>query len=311
MTRTYSRRRFLWISAATAGIGLAARGACASERLHQWRGVALGADASLILHHDDRLAATSIISEALSEVGRLERIFSLYHADSALVRLNRAGRLTAPPPELLEVLAQARDVSEASDGAFDVSVQSLWKLYYDHFSKPGTDLAGPAPGDVRQARTLTDYRNIRLAPEEITFARPGMAVTLNGIAQGYITDRVTSLLRKRGMVDVLVNMGEIRALGGHPGGRPWRIGLDGNRDTPAIDLRDAAVATSATNGFVFGGGLHHILDPRADGGPAPERTVSVVARSATIADALSTAALLLDGARARDLCREFDANLIA
>ena len=95
-----------------------------------------------------------------------------------------------------------------------------------------------------------------------------MAITLNGIAQGSITDRVTDLLRAEGLAQVLVDLGEVRALGRHPDGRAWRVGIadplapDRLRETLAID--DQAVATSATTGVRFdaAGRYHHLLNPR-------------------------------------------------
>ena len=85
-----NRRRFLTITAACASI-LAAPGH-AAPRLRQWHGVALGSAATIALDHPD---ADRLIGRALAEIDRLENIFSLYRADSALSRLNRDGLLDA------------------------------------------------------------------------------------------------------------------------------------------------------------------------------------------------------------------------
>src|SRR6476646_4791290 len=132
-----SRRRFISISGAAAGMALfpAAYGAGAfttSEdavrHLRIWRGVALGADAMLQLNHPDPDKANRMIEACIAEVSRLERIFSLYCEDSALCRLNREGRLDDPPVELVELLGRSNEFSRLTDGAFDVTVQPLWKL---------------------------------------------------------------------------------------------------------------------------------------------------------------------------------------
>jgi thiamine biosynthesis lipoprotein len=120
-----------------------------------------------------------------------------------------------------------------------------------------------------------------------------MEMTLNGIAQGYIADRVTRLLEEEGLRDILVDTGELRATGGMPGGGAWPVQLPGGRDT---GLRDRALATSAPLGTAFdaAGRVGHILDPRS-GYPAPAygRSVTVTAPTAALADALSTALCLL------------------
>jgi len=141
----------------------------------------------------------------------------------------------------------------------------------------------------------------------IAFARPGMAVTLNGIAQGYITDRVAELLRRAGVDDVLVDLGETRGLGRHPSGRPWRVGLADPRD-PArtareIDITDQAVATSGGYGTRFdpAGRYHHLFDPATGRSSRRCLSVSVVASRATVADGAATALAVMPIARAQGL----------
>lgn len=146
-------------------------------------------------------------------------------------------------------------------------------------------------------RALVDYRAVAVSPTRIRLARPGMAVTLNGIAQGDITDRVADLLRAECVEHTLVNLGEYRALGAHPTGRAWKVGIKDPHDAAAladkVDLTDRAIATSAVTGTVFDphGRRHHLFDP-AVGRPARGLTsASVIARNARDADACSTAML--------------------
>ena len=238
-------------------------------------------------------------------------MFSLYRPRSALSRLNRDGRLPAPPLELVALLAEARVYSERTEGAFDATVQPLWRLHAAHFARPGADPHGPADAEIARARALVDYRAVDVEPAEIRFARPGMALTLNGIAQGHITDRVAALLQDAGMGDVLLDIGEVRALGRHPDGRPWRVGLRraAQPETVArtVALADRAVATSAgiASPFEPSGRHHHLFDP-ATGRPAPGAgQVSVIAPRATLADALSTALAVAPSARAAPLAARF------
>ena len=307
-----TRRRFIAIAAAAAGLPFAAvRAGAETAPLHRWSGIALGAAAEIVLHDPDAAHARRLIARCVAEIDRLEDVFSLYRPESAVCRLNRAGRLAAPPLELVALLAEARSFSERTEGAFDITVQPLWRLYAAHFARPGADSLGPAAADLVRAQALVDHRAIEIDAAKIRFARPGMAVTLNGIAQGYITDRVAALLQDAGMAQVLLDIGECRALGRHPDGRPWRVGLRraAQPETVArtVALADRAVATSAgiASPFDASGRHHHLFDP-ATGRPAHMAgQVSVIAPSATMADALSTALAVSPPARAAACAARF------
>ena len=302
------RRRLIAIAGASLALAGLPRVAGASTPLPswRWRGVALGAKAELVLVHEDKARAEAIIMAAVDELRRLERIFSLYDENSALSRLNAQGRLDAPPFELLAALDEARHVWRLTGGAFDVTVQPLWQLYAAHFSAGNT--GAPARALVEQALARTGMDAIAFDPAAIAFARPGMALTLNGIAQGLIADRVADLLADAGIVDTLVDMGEIRALGHRPDGSAWQVGIpsNGSPDSApeAVALSDGAIATSSPSGTAFdpAGRFHHLIDPRtghpAKGGMAE---VSVMAARAMRADALSTALAVMPMEDARRL----------
>lgn len=305
-----SRRRFITISGAAAGVSLFSGKALASTPtpLHRWEGIALGADASMILVHPDKTVADRLIERSVVEMRRLERIFSLYDGDSVLARLNRLGAIDRPPLAMVELLSRAQRISALTDGAFDVTVQPLWAHYARYFAQADAAPAGP---DVSAALALVDWRLLRVAPERIAFGRPGMAATLNGIAQGFITDRIAQLLRSEGIGQVMVDLGEIRAMGRHPDGRPWRAGIRNPlREGDLIgklDLIDRALATSGGYGTVFDadGRYSHLIDPHTGRTAPVGRSVSVVAQDATTADALSTAFSLLDAAKIRSLLPKF------
>lgn len=298
MQATPTRRRFIGISAAAAGLALLPFGAAAvPAEAVRWRGRALGAAAELIVHHPDRTQGEHLVARAASEIARLENIFSLYRPDSALSTLNRQGVLAAPPAELVEVLEVSRTVWTLSDGAFDPTIQPLWLAYADHFAAPGADPAGPSPEIIQRALAIVGLDKVAFNRDRIAFSRPGMALTLNGIAQGFITDRIVELLRAGGVTSTLADAGEIRALGRRPDGSPWQVGIAGSGER--IDLIDRAIATSSASGFRFGGtaGPGHILDPRSGLGECLHESVSVLAPEAATADALATAFCLMETAR--------------
>ena len=284
-----SRRRFLTISAAV----VATAGSARAAPLHQWRGVALGAEASITLAHPE---AGRIVREAIAEIDRLEDIFSLYRADSALSRLNRHGGLEAPPFELLECLSLCSALHTATLGVFDPTIQPLWAL---HAERHATGSA-PEQAEIAHIRPLVGFAGVTYDAQRIGFARTGMALTLNGVAQGYIADKVADRMRAEGLTDILVNTGEFHAIGKMPDGEGsgWPVSLKvGDRVLhDAVHLRDLALASSSPLGTVFdaAGTVGHILDPRTgEAAPANWQLVSVTAPRAAVADGLSTAGCLL------------------
>ena len=317
--RRVSRRRFMRIAAGAASCGgLALLGSAPASRAGTapaiWRGIALGNLASIEIRHPDKDKAASLLETARAEIERLESILSLYRPDSALSALNRDGILRDPPLDLVRVLAEAHRFGGLSGGAFDVTVQPLWKVYADHFSVPGCDPAGPAAKLVEQTATRVDYRAVEIEPTIVGLNRSGMAVTLNGIAQGYITDCIADLLRNEGLDHVLVDLGEIRALGSRDGGQPWQAGIENPRDRQRlladVPLTDRALATSGGYGFQFdkAGRFHHIFDPRSGACPHRYASVSVIAPNATAADALATACNLLPHDAAAALLKAAEAD---
>lgn len=295
-----NRRRFISITAAAAGLPLIGGAASTSQpRLRVWSGAALGADATLQIHHPDPAVADRLIAASLREVERLEAILSLYRPDSALVRLNRAGAIDAPPLDLVRILSEARTCAELTGGAFDVTVQPLWDLYARHFADPNAAPEGPSAAAIEQAIARVGEAALEISPSRIGFALPGMSVTLNGIGQGYVTDRIVELLRRNGIEHALVDMGEVRAIGDRPEGGPWRVGLEDPRKpgdvAEPIGLADRAVSTSGGYGTTFDPDrrFNHIIEPSSGHTSWRFLSVSVEAATATEADALSTAFTLL------------------
>jgi len=318
MTADPGRRRFIEITGAAMAGGTLGLSGPAAARVPEvrWRGVVLGARATLRLVHHDRQRARQMLRAGLAEIERLEQIFSLYRPTSALSRLNQDGMLVSPPADLLRLLSLTQRTSRISQGAFDPTIQPLWQLYADHHAghrAPGAaGRAAPPPDAIARVKALVDWRQVMLSPDRIAFQQPGMAVTLNGIAQGYIGDRVAALLRRMGLRHALVNLGEISALGRHPAGRSWTVGIakPDSRTGLAhrLTLSDAAIATSGqtpTDRQQKTAAFGHILDPRTGQPARLHRSVSVVASSAAVADGLSTAAFLLPDTQIPTLAAPF------
>lgn len=267
-----TRRRFITLLAAATAMP-----AAAEVPPVRWRGVALGAEAAITIHAPRREA-----ERALREVRRVlrevEALFSLYDPASMLSRLNAQGHMEAPDRAFVDLLRIAGEVCEATGGVFDPTVQPLWQ-------------ALAMDGDREAAEALVGWDRVRQTPERVTLG-PGQSLTLNGIAQGYATDLAAEALRAVGLTKVLVNIGEIGAIGG-----PFSIGIsDSERGLIATrQISDRALATSSPGALHLPGEQSHILHPQQPQGPR-WATVTVEADRAAIADAASTAFCLMDRA---------------
>ncbi len=308
------RRRTLKILAVAGGSLAALRAALvsgATANVFSWHGNALGAKASLALYHVSDVEGRRLVRRITGEIQRLEMIFSLYRADSAVTKLNADGFIDNPPLDLLRLLSEARAVSELTEGAFDVTVQPLWLTHAAYYRTGNNPSAGSFADESATALELVGYQGIDINSRAIRLNKPGMAITLNGIAQGYITDRIADMLYAEGLKNVLINLGEIRAMDTHPSGRPWAVGLQDpvrpGSVTDVIAIQNQAVATSAGAGTRFDGtGIHHpIFDPRSGRSATLYSSLSVVGKYATVADALSTGLYNMQPRRARAVLNGF------
>ena len=307
LNRNLTRRRMIAIVATAAGSALLPRGRTtqAGEPV-RWHGSALGAQVSIEIYHPDRAEAERVMERCIQDVRRLELQFSLYRADSAICTLNRTGILVSPDADMVALLKTSLQFSDMTDGAFDPTVQPLWQLYAGHFTSDKPDPEGPPKETLAETLASVGRSHLLVSEDRIALTH-GAAITLNGIAQGYATDRVVERLRGAGLSTALVDMGEIRAIGARPEGTPWRVGLaDPERPgalTDTVDLVDRAVSTSAGAGFRFDskGRFTHLFDPVTGRSPSLYSTLSVIAPTATEADALSTAFSLMPVSRIQEV----------
>ncbi len=305
-----SRRRFIKIAAAQSLAFAAASqtkllAASASTKLIHWRGIVLGTEASIQLNCESERKAERILKTCVSEIQRLERIFSLYDERSNLAQLNINKRLPLPPSELVDILEKALHFSRITHGVFDVSIQPLIIAYREHFSNPNNT---GLPRDLREALKAVDYRQIEISKQEIRLKHPNAAITLNGIAQGYITDKISNLLRNEGYGHTLIDLGEKRALDTHPSGRNWQLGLaNGFGVHDVTELNNKALSSSGGYGTTFdkSGKHHHLIDPRTGLSVNLHASVHVVANTATTADALSTTLATCRWEESREIEKRF------
>ena len=310
MSSHLTRRRFISVLGASSAMCALPGGAATKIESVIWSGQALGADADIKILHPDPAHAQSVLKACVAEVRRLEQIFSLFDPASAINRLNTDGTLEEAPADMVHLLGFANEIAAASNGAFDVTVQPLWALYANHFATNPKPVNGPSTEQIAAARALVGWQNLEVTLDRVSLTQKGMGITVNGIAQGYITDRVSDLLRENGIDDVLVNMGEYRGLGLGREGRPWRIGIKDPFNPAALtarqDVRNQAVSTSGGYGTTFDakGHFHHLFDPRTGRPVNRWASVTVVAPTATLADALSTAVMAMPNDETKRLLQD-------
>ena len=242
------------------------------------------------------------VGEVLGVLDRVNQRMSTYDPDSELMLFNRApvGTWLDVSPELGDVVAAAKEVAEHTGGAFDPTVGPLVALWgFGAFAST----AVPEPAQVRAAKALVDYRNLRHRPSPPALAKQHpLSLDLSGIAKGHAVDGMAAALESAGCENYLIEFGgEIRVRGRSPKGGPWRIGIDSPNEEgnlgDALLLDEAAVATSGDYRQYRerdGRRLSHIIDPRT-GYPVDHRlaSVTVVADSARAADAYATALMVL------------------
>lgn len=269
------RRRFLMLSACAL-----ASPAMATAPAQVWRGTAMGAAITLRVEGAPPRQARAFFADAERVLRQTESGFSL-HRQSELTRLNHSGLLRHPSAAMLDLLDLSDRLHRATGGAFDPSVQPLW-------------LARAQGLDEAQARKLTDWGQLDWDRGAVRLRRPGMALTFNGIAQGWAADQLAQVAVQHDLGAVLIDSGEQRGLGP----RDWDTGIAGPDGTllRRLRLRERALATSSGMGTKIGpqGDLPHILDPRGD--RLPHGTVAVSAPTAALADGLSTAFCVMDRA---------------
>lgn len=306
----WTRRRAIRIFAAAAGLPLmiaTVRATAPAPQMFRWQGEVLDAVAELTLVHSDAAFAHRTLRKIEREIARYERIFSLYRPDSEISRLNTDGALRGPAPELRALVEESQRFGAMSGGAFDISVQPLWRLYEAHFWSHAHVVPDIVARAQDVARELVDFRRIDTGASRIAFAREGMAITLNSVAQGYITDAIADMLRNEGFESAVVDLGEFRALGRHPDGHPWRIGIQDPLATSEVDrvieLDDMGLAVSGGYGTTFepSGRFHHIFDPQTGASTHKIADATVMASRATAANALTVAICVVGEGRAAAL----------
>jgi thiamine biosynthesis lipoprotein len=281
-----------------------------APNLYKFQQVSMGTAIEITLIGNNEEAANKAALRAFQEMKRVEQLMSPWIESSNVFQINRsAGKeWVRISHETLAVIKKAQDISEISDGSFDITVGPLAELW----RKAREKKIPPSAEEVRERLGLVNFKNIEIDREgKVFLKKKGMAIDLGGIAKGYAVDKAFELLESLGYKNVIVNAGGDLRIGGLKNNQPWSIAIQHPRESKKflarISVSDMAVATSGDyeRFFIYEGTrYHHIFNPK-DGFPADDcQSVTVLCKEEMMADALATAVFVLGSERGYALCQK-------
>ena len=304
------RRSFLRLSGIL-GAGLATSGVvCATAEAVKFdrktykvsrTRLAMGTFVSMTLIHPSRDRAQEAMGRAFEEIDRLSRTLNRFDASSAVALLNRESLLRDADPVLSAIVARSIHYNRITGRAFDITVKPVVDLFQQEFK----DGMNTPPDEARLMRALEQVgsEGLRLKGRSIRFVRPGMGITLDGIAKGYIVDQASRILAEHGVKNHLINAGgDIRTMGHRQDRKPWTVAIQDPQKKKhypdIIRMNNGAVATSGNYEVYYDREkmFYHIVNPRTGLSPALSTSVSVLSRTAMDADALSTSVFIMNPA---------------
>jgi thiamine biosynthesis lipoprotein len=261
--------------------------------------LAMGTFVSMTLIHPSKEEAQEAMGLAFEEIDRLTGLMNRFDGATALTQLNSDGFLKETPPEVSAVVARSLDYSRITDRAFDISVKPVIDLFRNKFA--GEKSGPPEEKELKQALDLVGSDKIEIKGRTIRFKKPGMGITLDGIAKGYIVDKASKILASHQIKNHLINAGgDIRTMGARRDKEPWTIAIQDpqkKKEYPdVIRMNDGAIATSGNYEVFFDREkmFHHIVNPKTGLSPELSSSVTVLADTAMDADALSTSVFVMN-----------------
>jgi thiamine biosynthesis lipoprotein len=272
--------------------------------------IQMGMPFRLVVYARDEDSANAAARAVFARIKQLNSVMSDYDPDSELMQLCRTagtGHSIKVSHDLQTVLSRALALSRKSDGAFDVTVGPVVKLW----RKARKSKTLPAADELAAARRLVGYGNLRLDEQAgtVELLVPGMLLDLGGIGVGYAIDEALVVLKAQGIRSALIDgSGDIGVSDAPPGEQGWRIGiapLDADKEPSRfLILKNGAVTTSGDAfQFVEVGGqrFSHIVDPKTGLGLTERSSVTVIATDCTVADSYTKAVCVLGPARGLEL----------
>ena len=254
-----------------------------------------------------------VMNHCITMCSDFENKFSRTIETSEIARINSAGGAPVTVSnDTLELIRQGIYYGDLSDGAFDITIGAVSRLWDFKDENPSVPMADA----VTEALSHVNYKNIIISGNTVTLKDPKAAIDVGGIAKGYIADRLKDYLKNQGVKHALINLGgNVLAIGSKPDGTAYNIGIakpcsENGEYITSLEIRDKSVVTSGTYQRYFeqgGNFYHHILDP-GTGYPCENdlNSVTIITDSSLAADALSTACFVLGEEKGTELINRLE-----
>lgn len=272
-----------------------------TEEVYRRDELLMGTVVDIQVVHSNPTKATNLLDKAFKYMKELVYMMDVHREDSEISRVNREAYIhpVEVSPELYEIISLSLQISRLTNGAFDITVGPLLKIW-PIYKKSGFSL--PDATQLQNALARVGWQNLYIDETHRTvhFAKENMSLDLGGIAKGYIVDKTAEFLKNQGISGALIDAGgDIYALGTAPKNKPWHIGIqhprDGRELIAILELKDIGVVTSGDyERYVIKDGVRytHIIDPRTGFTVRKTASVTLIGKSTAFIDAIATAIMV-------------------
>ena len=263
----------------------------------------MGTFVTITIVHPEVNEGISALRAAFDEIYRIHDLMNAHKQSSEVSVLNREGYYEGVSDDTKHVIQRANSFSELIEGAFDITVLPVLELWEENVYKSKI----PTDAEISERLELVNYRNILIEDKNISFRKPGMGITLAGVAKGYAVDKAIEALSRGNIKHALVNAGgDIRVIGGKDETIPWKIAIRDPRNktriVTTVELYDQAIATSGTYRRSF----KDIINPKVGRPAQGVLSSTVIAKKAMDADMLATCMFILEAEEGIELIEKLD-----
>jgi thiamine biosynthesis lipoprotein len=302
----------------------------AKEKLYKETRTSMYTIVSITVSSDSEEKAKTAIDKAFNELDRLAGLLNFYSEDSevSMINKNAGDKPVKVSPETLEIIEKALYVADNTEGAFDITVGPLVRLW-DFQNK-----ILPDEKIIKEGLKLVGYKNVIVDKEKSTvfLKTKGVQIDLGGIIKGYAADKAVDVLKKNGIKSGIVAIaGDIKTFGKRPDGKLWKVGIQNPRFNPpttplekggfsdeilaTVELSDMAISTSGDYERFFikdGKRYHHLLNPKTGYPVYGYQSVTVITKDAAFADAFATGIFILGNQKGMDALKKlgFDGVIV-
>ena len=273
--------------------------------------------------YDQSADAKQKLEDMFSYLTEFEKKVSMHLSDSEISKVNNSAGVSAVAvsDETYQLLKRSKELSQQSNGIFDITIGPLVKLWGITSDSPRV----PEDSEIKNYLKRVGISKLSLNDEKKTakLTNPYMEIDLGGIAKGYTSSKVMDIFKENGVSSAVISLGgNVQTLNGKPDGSDWRVAVENPADTGSyigvLSIKDKAVITSGGYERYFkqdGKTYHHIIDP-ANGYPANNglTSVTIVSDDGTLADGLSTSLFIMGAEKAQKYWKEhsdeFDTILV-